>query len=151
MPLGNSIQGTDPFTNAPLHFKDYKEVVRACYDVIKKCVAENERRGKVGDERFHVTALLRADPRRHTYLNLTIHEPNIGVVCSHPSRAYGGALSHAENLLGEWKVASELEEAACKQRDLDDARAKAKRLNQNATDKAASTLSGLSAALMQQK
>ena len=134
MPLANTFQTIDPFSGEQVHFKEYKQIVRYCYEVIKRVVAENEKRGKKGDERFHVCAILRDKPERHTFLNLTCDEPAFGIQCSKPNRAYAGALSHAENLIsGEWMIATVEQEAACIQRDKDDAIAKAK----HSTDKAA--------------
>src|SRR5688572_15266446 len=116
--LSNDHVGRDPFTGAEIRFKNWKQIVAGCYELIRKCVAENERRGKTGDERFHVCALHQHykakgyDAPRHGYFNLMCHEPEMGITCSSPKAAYGGYLGHAEILLsGKWRIATPEEEA----------------------------------------
>lgn len=150
MPLPNTIQGVDPFTKERIDFKDYKQVVRKCYQIIKRCVEENEKRGKKGDARFIVCAIHTNTPEhRHCWLNLTCHEPEHGIECSAPKNAYAGALSHAENLIsGEWRYASAEEEIQCKQRDDDASAAKMKSRGQQVAANAAVTLNELAKAVM---
>jgi hypothetical protein len=83
----------DPFTGAVSHVKDWKSIFKATYDVIRRCVAENEKRGKTGDERFYVCAILRDNPNRHGWLNLTTHNQRVeSLVTKGLSRVgFGGA------------------------------------------------------------
>jgi len=145
MPLPNTIQGIDPFTNKPVQFKDFRAVSRACYKIIEKCVEENERRGKKGDDRFVVCAILNdaSKAHRHCWLNLTVHEPEFGILCSRPNRAYAGALSHAENLLsGEWIYANAEQEVKCREIDIEEARVEMSRRAGGQSATAAEVLRG---------
>jgi len=149
MPLGSTVIAFDPVTGKQLEFKSHREIVRACYKFIKQCVAENEKRGKTGDDRFIICAISKNNPALHIYPNLTCHEPEQDLECSSPKMAYAGHLNHAEMMFsGEWRLATAEEEAACRKQDDEQKEAVIKNRGAKLAEKAAGTMHEMAKAFM---
>lgn len=112
----------DPGTGRELKIKNVHEYAAECYELIRRCVKENEEnRGKQGDARFIVCGIHK-EKGHHVWFNFLCHEPKRGIVCSSPRAAYAGHQGQAEILMsGKWRLATADEEIACRQRDEDKA------------------------------
>ena len=108
------------------------DIERRCEALILEAYEHNVKQGKKGQAR-HIVCGIHREKDIHNWFNLAMNLPILrmkGVRC----QAYAGAMGHAETLLsGEWRIANEKEEAACRAKDAAAAKDKMERLAKVAT------------------